>query len=186
MKRAPVEFVVLRHLLTHPGDTTTEMARHCHVSLSSASLALSRLREENPRPSGWDPAWLWERLLSARERPTWKTFRFHVPNPDNWVTAMRDRHVPAWFSGEVAAAREGIDVVPNTVVAYVREQDMAAAFAVAKESFAKVSEANANLVIKVADPWLSFDGEDVEKGQRLLDYNESRNIQLAKVIAQLG
>ena len=184
--RAPVEFVVLRHLLTHPGDSTTEMARHTHISPSSASLALARLRAAQPAVSGWNRPWLWQRLLAIRRRPTWRTFRFQVPNPDNWLTAMRNRRVPFWFSGEVAAAREGIAVVPNILHAYVEEEALAAALSAAKESFAKVASANANLVVRVADPWLAFDGDDVEAGQRLLDYQESRNIQLAKVIAELA
>lgn len=179
---APVEFVVARHLLTHPEDAASDMARHCHLHRASASRAQKRLRKRNLLTAEQQVLY----ALQLPHKPAWKTYTFRVPNPDLWLRGLR---APAWLSGEAAAAIEGMDLVPSQVLAYVQADALPAALEAAKRAFAKVSsERDANLLIRVADPWLHLDPDErlVERGQRLLDYAVSLNVQFAKEWARLG
>lgn len=179
--RAPVEFVVTRHKLTHPDDSPSQSARHCNLHQASTSRAMSRLKDEI-----LDDARLLSQLLAQRTTPSWPAFYFRVPNPDNWIQAMKSPH---WLTGEAAAAIEGINIVPSRVETYIRRENADQAVDAARRSFAKASSPrDANLVIRIADPWLYLDEDDalVERGQRLLDYARSSNVQFAKELATLG
>lgn len=174
--RAPVEFVVLRHLLGHPNDSPAQIARHCSLHDTSARMALKRIRQKDANT----PSWILRQLQTRRERPHHKQYNFQAPNPDQFLVALR---APHWLSGEYAAAMEGFDVVPEQALIYIREQDLPTVTAAAKETFAKVAPASkANVVIRIADPWMDLrDGEPlVDRGQRLLDYEESKHLQILK------
>jgi hypothetical protein len=96
---------------------------------------------------------------------------------------------PHWLTGEAAAALEGIDIVPSKIETYVRRQDAEEALESARRCFAKASSLrDANLVVYLADQWLYIDEDEalVERGQRLLDYARSENVQFAKELARLG
>ena len=174
--RAPAEFVVLRHLLGHPEDSPAEIARHCKLHDTSARVAVRRIRERDTVSQSW----LLVQLKSIREKPRHQQFAFKVPNPDQFLEAM---NVPRWFSGEYAAAMEGYDLVPEQAMIYIRAEDAKSISTAAKESFAKVAPASkANVLVRIADPWMNLrpDEQMVERGQRLLDYEESRHIQILK------
>ncbi len=126
------------------------------------------------------PSWLLVQLKSVRERPRHQQFAFKAPNPDQFLAAMK---APFWLSGEYAAAWEGFDLVPEQALIYIRREDAKSISAAAKESFAKVAPASkANVLVRIADPWMNLrpDEELVERGQRLLDYEESRHLQILK------
>lgn len=178
--RAPVEFVVTRHLLTDPEATPTQIARSCHVERSSASRALTRLR----RAGLSSPGQLLAHLQDLPQRPHWPTYPFAAPNPDNWVADAP----PHWLTGQAAASMEGLDLVPSMLQAYVRRDDLTEALATCMRVFAKPCGArDANLVILVADEWLPLDPDDrlVPRGQRLLDYARDPNVQFAKELQRL-
>lgn len=180
--RAPVAFVVTRHLLTHRDDSPADLGRHCHVERSSAARAIKRLREDGIETDAQRLA----HLLDLRTTPHWSTFAFRLPNPDNWLDAMTSPH---WLTGEAAASVEGMDLVPSRVESYVHADDMEDAMRCAKRAFAKVAAPrDANLILRVADPWMALDPDDplVERGQRLYDYARSKNVQFAKELARLG
>lgn len=134
----------------------------------------------------WNEDQLIEHLRHLSERPPRREVGLLVPNPDQWLRACA---VPYRLSGEVVAARDGIDVVPERFLAYVREEHVDAALRAALDVMGKVAPSRqANLILRIADPWLS-DGESddvVERGQRVLDYAESPNIQLAKGARRAG
>ena len=174
--RAPAEFVVLRHLLGHPEDSPAEIARHCKLHDTSARVAVRRIRERD----SVSPSWLLAQLKSVRERPRHQQFAFQVPNPDQFLKAMK---APHWLSGEYAAALDGFDLVPEQAMIYIRPEDVKSISAAAKESFAKVAPASkANVLVRIADPWMNLRSDEalVERGQRLLDYEESRHVQILK------
>jgi hypothetical protein len=78
---------------------------------------------------------------------------------------------------------EGFDIVPEQAMLYIREADLPKVSEAAKESFAKVAPASkANVIVRIADPWLNLRPDEpmVERGQRLLDYQESRHLQILK------
>jgi hypothetical protein len=174
--RAPAEFVVLRHLLGHPDDSPAEIAKHCKLHDTSARTAVQRIRaRDDPSPS-----WLFFQLQHAREKPRHRQFNFQVANPDQFLVALK---APHWLSGEYAAAMEGFDIVPEQAMLYIREADLPKVSEAAKESFAKVAPASkANVIVRIADPWLNLRPDEpmVERGQRLLDYQESRHLQILK------
>lgn len=115
-------------------------------------------------------------------------FRFRAPNPKQWHRQF-DR--TAWLSGEVAAAEhDGYNLVPERYLVYVDPKDWRHALQSALEIFADVAApAQANLLIREADPWLNADDEKpflVEKGQRLLDYASSRHVQILRGLRPLA
>lgn len=174
--RAPVLYVVLRHKMTHPDEGAASIARHCRLHDHSVRSALQRIKGEGI----WQDAEILHRLQSIKERPPRKAFHFSIPNPHQFLNAVT---VPVWISGEFAAASEGYDLVPERLLVYVRGEDADAATKDALDEFAKVApESKANLTIALADPWLHLDpvSDLVERGQRLIDYRESRHIQILR------
>jgi hypothetical protein len=174
---APAEFVVLRHLLSHPRDAPTEVARHAKLVESSVRLVLRRLKGEGlSSPGQW-----FEKLRSGRRRPEWRELRFQLPNPDNWY---REFPGPLQISGEVAAAEyDRLSLIPSRHLVYIHVSDQERAIEAVWRAFGLLcpNRERANLVLRISDPWLQPDSDDprfVERGQRLLDYAESRHIQL--------
>jgi hypothetical protein len=174
--RTPVTYVVLRHKMTHPDEGAAAIARHCHLHDHSVRSALKRIQEEGI----WQDAEILHKLRSLKEVPPRKAFHFSIPNPDQFLNSVT---VPCWISGEFAAASEGYDLVPERLLVYVRPEDADAAAKAAQDEFAKVApHSRANLTIALADPWLYLDSESdlVERGQRLIDYRDSRHIQILR------
>lgn len=177
---APVEFVVTRHLLSHPDEGTTDMARHCNLHVGSVSAARRRLQKQDI----WRPAQLLAHLQTLSRRPPRRATFFHVPNPDQFIAALRRDQVPFWISGDAAAAAEGYDLVPEHVIIYIHPEaaDPAMAAAIRVYGGKVAASAVSNVEIRVADDWLYLDPESelVERGQRLLDYQESKHIQILR------
>ncbi len=145
------------------------------------SKALKRLRTMGIETDGQRLA----HLETLPRRPHWPCYFFHAPNPDHWV---QEAKFPHWLTGEAAAAFEGLDLVPARLEVYVRRVDTEAALLAAKRAFAKISSGrDANLIVRVADPWLHLRPDEplVERGQRLYDYARSKNIQFAKEMERL-
>ena len=175
--RAPAEFVVLRHLVTHKDDAPSDLAKHCNLYLKSASLVLARLRDADV----WTEPQILARLRIVAERPRWRTLGYVCPNPAQWLKAHRGPHL---LSGDEAAAREGVPIVPERVIAWIQPDELAAALRAADAVVARPTRAQtANLVLRIMDPWLAADPkrpELVERGQRLLDYEAFPNIQVLR------
>lgn len=131
----------------------------------------------------WSDEAMVAHLRGLTARPPRHAVRFRVPNPDQFLTAMRKEAVPCWISGEYAAAAEGFDLVPERCLVYVRAGDLEAALQVVQSSYGKIAgPQQSNLEVRRADDWLYLDPDQelVERGQRLLDYDESRHIQILK------
>jgi hypothetical protein len=177
MVRAPAEFVVLRHLLTHPEDAPADLHRHCHLHLKTASLVLKRLRDQDV----WTEDQIVARLRTLSERPRWRTLGFEAPNPPQWLRAHKGTH---WTSGDYAAAKEGVPIVPERLIAWVPAIELLHAQRAADDVLAKPVRAHAaNLVLRIADRWLGADPTHpdlVERGQRIWDYDEFPNLQVLR------
>lgn len=175
LPRSPARFVAARHLLSHPKDSPGQIAAHCHLNLSSASRALHALTTQ----TGLEPAGLLEVMLQAREKPRWRSFHFRAPNSGHWQKAAT---VPYLRSGENAAETvDGLNLISDRTILYVKEDDLEAAMKTAQTIYAKsASPKIANLVLRVADPWMAFQGDVAEKGQRWYDYATSSNLQLRR------
>lgn len=175
--RAPVEFAVLRHLLQHPDDRPATLARHAHLHPRSASLALARIRDAGT----WGDAAVLLRLRATAERPRWRTHHYRAPNPRQWLVAYQG---PCWLSGDEAAAREGHDLVPERIIAWIPPERLQDGIRACEEILAdSASRDTANLILRVADPWLAADERDpelVERGQRFWDYHEYPHIQVLR------
>lgn len=172
--RTPAEFVVTRHLLSNLEATPSTIAKNCNIRLTSATRAFNKVRDL----TGLRESLLFRHLLDIRERPRWQSLYFHIPNPEQWMQKFQK---PRWLSGEVAAAMEDYDLVPERWLVYIDPADVEEAVAIARSEYAKVAKpADANLVFRGADDWLHLDPESdlVERGQRLLDYWSSRHVQL--------
>lgn len=173
--RSPAQFVVARHLVSHPEDAPGDIAAHCHLLVQSAARAYKRVFDQTQL----QPGLLLETMRAAGEKPTWRTFRYWVPNPGHWPKAAK---VQAWLSGEHAAETvDGLDLVSSRRIYYIRPDDLPAAMQAASDIFAKCASARqANLALRVADPWMDLTGQVAERGQRWYDYASSSNLQLAR------
>lgn len=173
--RSPTRFVVARHLISHPDDSPGQIAFHCHLQIPSASRALRAILAE----TGLEPAALLEFMLRTPEKPRWRSFHYRAPNPSHWVKAAM---IPYQLSGDVAAATvDGLNLSSDRTTIYVRENDVEAAMKAASRIYAKpASPSKSNLVLRVADPWMAFEGNVAEKGQRWHDYATSTNLQLRR------
>lgn len=177
---APAEFLVARHLLSHPADGPGEVARHVRLHRPVVANAIRRLRQ---REIVLEPHLL-HFIAHHPRRVHHRAYRFRAPNPRQWLNAME---APFLLSGDVVAAEhDGYNVVPDQWIAYVRPEDESAALEAAKKVFADVApREKANLIVKVMDAWLRPDAEDpriVERGQRLLDYQDSPLLQIVAAI----
>ena len=180
---APAEFVICRHLLSHRGESVAQMARHLDLHYSVVKAAKARLDENHVS----EPDDLLRHALRLPRRPDHQERRFYLPNPENWFETFRG---PALESGErVAADWDHVNLVPEHYLVYVSPQDAEAAYHAAVDNFGRVAAArHANLFIRIADPWLDAEADRpvVEKGQRLIDYEENASIRLARRIAPVA
>lgn len=191
--RKPTTFVVGRHLLTHPEDGVAEIVRHTtpihepEFALEKGSV--SRARRRLLDLTDGDVGLLLDRVVGLVERPRHKEVHLRVADPVRIHQAW-DSRAPAkhWWSGELAAAElDDVPLMPARVLVYVRPQDLnrSTRFTI-DEYYGRLTErAQGNFTIRTRDPWLYSDlseggGYYVEKGQRLIDYRESRNVHLLK------
>lgn len=180
--RAPAEFLVTRHLITHPDDGPSEIARHERIHVPTASNALTRIREGHGL---WTESQLLTHLRGLAERPRWRSHALRLPNPGRWVEHYEGRHL---LSGEPAAAMDGFDLIPERHMVYVQTEAINEALNSAlDEGGALAPRGRANLILKTIDPWLYEEPDGyAERGQRLLDYAESKHIQLLIGLRRLG
>lgn len=180
--RAPVEFIVTRHRITHPEEGPSDMARHTGLHLSSVSRALKRLKQENLLTEDQHLA----HLRTLAERPRHKELNLYVPNPGQFLEEMQH---PFLLSGEDAAVHDGYDLIPERHLLYIEPDGWDAVGETVQEVLGRVApRSKANLTVREQDPWLIADesGRFVERGQRSLDYQENKHVQLARSLDQLG
>jgi hypothetical protein len=173
---APADVIISRHLIGHPDDTAADAARHTGLHRAVVHQVIRRLRADDALHEGR----LVARIQNHPRRLHHRALAFRVPNPAQWANQFSQRFL---LSGDVVAAeKDGYNVVPEKWIVYVQPQDEQAAMKAALDVFADVSPHRlANLLIRIADPWLLPDDEDprlAERGQRLLDYDESPLLQL--------
>src|SRR5688572_18261607 len=104
--RAPVTYVVARHLVAHPDDGPSAIAKHCSLHVPSVSIALKRFRDQDI----WGEEQLLEAMRKVSETPAVRTYHFLAPNPEIWLKQFPAK---AWLSGEYAATMDGMDLVPE-------------------------------------------------------------------------
>lgn len=180
--RAPVEFVVTRHRITHPNEQPADVARHTGLHLSSVSRALGRLEGENLLTENQHLA----HLRTLAEGPRHKELNLHVPNPEQFLEELQH---PFLLSGEDAAVHDGYDLIPERHLLYIEPDGWDAVGETVQDVLGKVaSRSKANLTVREQDPWLVADESRrfVERGQRSLDYQENKHVQLARSLDQLG
>lgn len=182
--RAPAEFVVLRHLLTHREETPAQIGKHTGLRIDSALKVLQRLHRDE---TGTQEQIL-ERARSLALRLRRRDLHFFLPDPKQWLKAYEAPHL---VSGELAAAEaDHYNLRPAHVLVYVQRDHLGQAARTALDLGADVAtRREANLTIRQADPWLTNDDADehlAEKGQRLLDYAENPQIQLLKGLSRSG
>lgn len=173
---APADFVVSRHLLGHPDDSVNEVAKHSGLHRSVVHNVRKRLQANQLVHEGR----LLHHLQHHPRKIRHKSYQFRVPNPKQWFNQFQGSVL---LSGDIVAAEhDGYNVVPNEWVVYIRPDQEKDAIQAALDVFADYAPKRAaNLVLRVADPWLAPDDKDprlVERGQRLLDYAESPLLQL--------
>ena len=176
--RAPAEFIVIRHRIAHPHESAYQTAKHTGLSNWTVAQVLHRISQENLVVEEQ----FVERLRAVIVKPEPKELHFRVPNPANWYRSFREDYL---VSGDVTASEiDGFPLVPERHLVYVHERDLPHAVQAAMDSLAEVAPAlKANLTLRVADRWLLPDDDHpkaVERGQRLLDYAASRQVQLVK------
>lgn len=172
--RAPVEFLVTRQLLTESQAGPAEISRRCHLRASSVARAYHKVREITDLHDHR----LFRHLLELKERPHWSNLHFYMPDPRQWQNRYKGSR---WLSGEVAAALEGYNLVPERWLVYLLPDDLDEAVEAAKTEYAKVAPpGKANLTFRNTDPWMDLptDSDLIQRGQRLLDYWASRHVQL--------
>lgn len=167
----PTDAVLARHWLSHPGESAYQAARHVGMEPRTVQKAAERLRDR----VGLEPAAL---LRYLREHPirSPKTLTLRHPAVDRWL--QKTPH-PFLLSGEDAALLDGWDLVPSQHLVYVDAETLAPLVHDALDAGARLAGPEAsNLVVRQRDPWLvDEDRVLAERGQRLLDYLESRNVQ---------
>lgn len=184
--RAPAAFVVTRHRITHPEEGPAQVAAHTGLHTTTVSRVLKRLREKQIYTDRQRLA----HLRSLSERPDPKEVHFEVPNPEQFLQVLEGQlEAEVLLGGEDAAVHDGYNLVPEHHLVYVGPEGWSHAARAAEETLAKVAPRSAaNLTVRETDPWLTSDasGRFVERGQRLLDYQESKHVQLARSLEDLG
>jgi hypothetical protein len=163
--------LVSRHRITHPTDSAYKISRHIKLPLRTTQLATKRIRER----VGIEKEKLLEFLI---QNPIpHKRFEFFHPNPNVW---LRRPPVQISYSGEDAAAVLGWNLIPNRHILYVAEKDLDILLKDLLDNGGRLSGDNeSNLSIRLRDKWMIDDPSPlVERGQRLVDYRESKNIQI--------
>lgn len=183
--RAPADFVVTRHRITHPDEGPARIAEHTGLHTTTVSRVLRRLREDHVYTEEQRLA----RLRALSERPDPKEVGFDVPNPEQFLQALEERGVPFLLGGEDAAVHDGFALVPEHHLVYIEPTQWSKIASIVRAVVGKVAPSSAsNLTVREMDPWLRADetGRFVERGQRLLDYDESTHVQLARSLEDVG
>lgn len=170
-RRPPADVLLARHWLTHPGEPAYKAARHIGIEPRTAQKAAERLRARHATTQPELIAFLRQNPL-----PRPKSAGFRHPQAERWLKRTKLRFL---LSGEDAAVVDGWDLVPHRHLVYVEPEDLQRAVDEILDEGARVADpADANLTIRVRDPWLTEDPKAfAELGQRLLDYLESKNVQ---------
>lgn len=171
-KRPRTDALLARHWLTHPGESAYAAAQHMgDIERRTLQNAAERLRSR----VGTDEASLIRYLRAHPIQPT-KTISFRHPAPERWLKETPIHHL---LSGEDAAVLDGWDLVPHRHMAYVGLADLARAVDDVIDTGGRVADAeDANLTLRVGDKWLYEEPKSfVERGQRILDYLSSKNVQ---------
>ncbi len=191
--RKPISFIVGRHLLTHPEDGVADIVRHTtpaddsDLRLDKGSVSHARRRLLDT--TNGEPTLLLKTILSLPERPRYKEVNLHVADAVRIHEAWHSRMpAPHWWSGELAAAElDGVPLMPARVLVYVRTEDLdvCARFTIDEYYGRLAQRSDSNFTIRTRDPWLYSDvaesgGYYAEKGQRLIDYRESKNVHLLR------
>ncbi len=163
--------LLARHWLTHPEESAYAAAKHLGLSPRTVQVAAQRLRKRVGTSRGQ-----LLQFLVAHPIPQ-KSVALRHPNPETW---LRKPPVPVSLGGEDAAAVLGWDLVPNRHTYYVSPEDFEITVKSLLDNGARLTDADgANVTIRVRDEWLLDEPAPlVERGQRLLDYATSKNIQL--------
>jgi len=174
---ALLDRVLVRHLLTHPEDSAYIAAKHMGLPIRTVQLAAKRIKER----IGLEHDFLLKFLLI--NPILHKRIELKHPNPNIW---LRKPPADISISGEDAAAVLGWDIVPNRHMFYVNEKDLEIIIKSLLDSGGRLSgKEQANITLCVRDDWLIDDPAPlVERGQRLIDYTESKNLQLLKNIQE--
>lgn len=169
------DVLIARHLLSHPGDSAYRAAKHIGIHPRTAQRAMNRLRDRHGTGQSQLLSFLEKNRIDHQDR------YFHHPAPEEWLA---DLPAPVSFSGEDAAAIEGLDVVPRRHLFYVAEQDLSLLINDLLEAGGEpVGPDEATVTLRVRDDWLVDDPAPlVERGQRLLDYLDSWNVRLREAV----
>lgn len=171
-KRPRADALLARHWLTHPGESAYAAAQHMgDIERRTLQNAAERLRTRVGTSEASLIAYLREHPI-----PPTKTISFRHPTPERW---LKDTTVHHLLSGEDAAVIDGWDLVPHRHMAYVNLDDLQSAVDEVLDSGGRVADPDdANLTIRVGDEWLYEEPKSfVERGQRILDYLTSKNVQ---------
>ena len=180
---APAEYVVCRHKISHPAEAIAEQARHLRLHYSVVKAVEGRL--ENEQLAG--PQDFVNHALRLARRVDHEPRFLYLPNPEHWFKSYRGKFLE---SGErVAADVDGLNILPEHFLVYVPREDLGMALRAAIDNFGRLAPPKrANLEIRVQDPWLRSDGDRpiVERGQRLIDYEENPQIRMARRLTPSG
>lgn len=171
--RKPLDFAVARHLLSDPAEGPSAVARHLRARPAQVHSALARIaRQADLASEASLLAFLRRFPRRVEER------HFAMADFESWFARPP---APVSLSGEDAAAAEGLPVVPHRHLLYAAPEDLAMLEASLRAAGAEpVARGEATVTLRVRDPWLRDDPAPlVERGQRLLDYAESRHPLLA-------
>ena len=170
-KPAITDRLLVRHWLTHPEESAYEAAKHMNLSKRTVQFAAKRIKARTGIQR--------ERLLEFLcENPiAHKNIGFYHPNPNVW---LRHPPVPVSLSGEDAAAVMGWDIVPNRHIFYIEATEVNTIVKSLLGSGGRLAEdMDQNISLRLRDKWMIDEPVPlVERGQRLVDYKESKNIQL--------
>lgn len=171
-KRPKTDALLARHWLTHPEEAAYTAAQHLGgIERRTVQNAAERLRT---RVGTDEPSLI--RYLRAHPIPARKTISFRHPAADRW---LKDTNIHHLLSGEDAALVDGWDLVPHRHMVYVEWDDLQPAVDDVLDTGGRVADpADANLTLRVGDEWLYEEPKNfVERGQRILDYLDSKNVQ---------
>lgn len=167
-----LEAIVARHLLSHREDSAYAVAQHLRLPRATAHRAVQRVRET----AASEHALV---ALLLRRTITHRTLHVRHPAVERWLSRLP---APVSLSGEDAAAVDGAPLVPHRHLFYVREEDLSLVLRSLEATDGDlVAPEEGNVTLRVRDPWLMDDPAPlVERGQRLVDYLESGNVQILR------
>lgn len=171
MPKPRADVLLARHWLTHPDEPAYQAAKHMGLETRTVQKAAERLRAT----VGTTEAGLLKHVLGNPIRPP-RAATLRVPDAARWLQRTRRSFL---LSGEDAAVIDGWSIVPHRHLVYVDEETFRPAIDELLDEGARLAQGDdANLTIRVRDPWLTEEPRAlVERGQRLVDYMTSQNVQ---------